>query len=162
MVRTHELSKHFVDPKNEVKKAVDGISFEARPGKIFGLLGVNGAGKTTALRMLSTVITPTHGTATVNGFDVVTQSADVRASIGFMSNSTALYGRLTATEILSYFGKLYGLEGEKLKERIKFVTEKMQLEEFANRLCDKMSTGQKQRVNIARTILHEPPVLFFD
>lgn len=162
MVRTHELKKHFKDPKTGLKKAVDGVSFEARPGRILGLLGVNGAGKTTTLRMLSTVIKPTHGSAEVAGFDIEKQPEKVRASIGFMSTSTALYGRLTSKEVIEYFGGLYGLEGQRLRERVAYVTEKLALHEFADRLCDKLSTGQKQRVNIARTILHDPQVLFFD
>jgi sodium transport system ATP-binding protein len=162
MVRVQELRKHFRDPKQGVKKAVDGVTFEAHPGRIFGLLGVNGAGKTTVLRMLSTVLNPTSGSAQVAGHDIVASPAQVRASIGFMSTSTALYGRLTSREVVEYFGSLYGLEGQRLKERMAYVTEKLQLDEFADRLCDKLSTGQKQRVNIARTILHDPPVLFFD
>ncbi len=162
MVQTLEISKSFFDRKRKEVKAVDQVSIEAKPGSIFGLLGVNGAGKTTLLRMLSTVIQPTHGSATVNGFDVVLESQKVRASIGFLSNSTALYGRLTALEMLSYFGTLYGLNGAALKSRLAFVIEKLQLHEFKDRLCDKLSTGQKQRVSIARAILHDPPVLFFD
>jgi len=162
MVRTHGLKKHFRDPKTGIKRAVDGIDIEAQPGRIFGLLGANGAGKTTVLRMLSTVILPTEGTAEVAGFDIHSQSQEVRASIGFMSNSTALYGRLTSREVLEYFGKLYGLNTSRLKERLSYVIEKLQIDEFADRLCDKLSTGQKQRVSIARTILHDPNVLFFD
>lgn len=162
MVRTHELKKYFNDPKTGTKKAVDGVTFEARPGRILGLLGVNGAGKTTTLRMLSTVIKPDSGTAEVAGYDVMREPAKVRASIGFMSTSTSLYGRLTSKEVIEYFGGLYGLEGARLRERMAYVNEKLQLAEFADRLCDKLSTGQKQRVNIARTILHDPPVLFFD
>lgn len=161
MVRTNELTKHFKD-KTGVKKAVDGVSFEARPGEIFGLLGVNGAGKTTTLRMLSTVICPTSGRAEVAGLDVAKEPQKVRASIGFMSTSTALYGRLTALEMIEYFGRLYGLDESRLKERIRYVCETLELDEFKDRLCDKLSTGQKQRVSIARTILHDPPVLFFD
>src|SRR5476651_376089 len=99
MVRTHGLKKHFKDPKTGIKKAVDGIDIEAKPGRIFGLLGANGAGKTTVLRMLSTVIKPTEGGATVAGFDVVNDAQKVRANIGFMSSSTALYGRLTSREV---------------------------------------------------------------
>jgi sodium transport system ATP-binding protein len=162
MVRTFEIAKHFVDAKGNIVKAVDGVSIEARPGQIFGLLGVNGAGKTTMLRMLSTVIKPTSGRAEVAGLDIVDQPQKVRASIGFMSNSTALYGRSTSKEMIVYFGELYGLTGAKLKERVAYVLDKLQIHEFADRLCDKLSTGQKQRVSIARTILHDPPVLFFD
>ena len=162
MVRTHGLKKYFQDPKTGTKKAVDGIDIEAQPGRIFGLLGANGAGKTTVLRMLSTVIKPTAGSAEVSGFDIVTQSQQVRSSIGFMSSSTALYGRLTSREVLEYFGRLYGLDDARLKERMAYVIRKLEIEEFADRLCDKLSTGQKQRVSIARTILHDPQVLFFD
>lgn len=162
MVVTDNLSKHFPDAKKGPVKAVDGVSFVAEPGKILGLLGVNGAGKTTTLRMLSTIITPTTGQASVAGYDVVKNPSEVRAQIGFMSTSTALYGRLTAKEMLAYFGGLYGLQGAYLKERIDYVVQKLQMEEFIDRLCDKLSTGQKQRVSIARTILHDPPVLFFD
>ena len=162
MVRTHELKKHFQDPKSGLKKAVDGVSIEARPGRIFGLLGANGAGKTTVLRMLSTVIKPTSGTAEVAGFDIATNPQGVRSNIGFMSSSTALYGRLTSREVLEYFGKLYGLEDNRLAERMKYVISKLQIDEFADRLCDKLSTGQKQRISIARTIIQDPKVLFFD
>jgi sodium transport system ATP-binding protein len=161
MVRVEGLAKQFRD-RNTIKQAVDGITFEAHPGQILGLLGVNGAGKTTTLRMLSTVLNPDSGKATVAGFDVVGEPAKVRANIGFMSTSTALYGRLTAIELLQYFGEMYGLSRTHLAERINYVREKLQLSEFENRLCDKLSTGQKQRISIARTILHDPPVLFFD
>lgn len=162
MVQTHDLRKEFKDSKKGVVRAVDGITATAHPGKILGILGVNGAGKTTFLRMLSTVIRPTSGSATVAGHDIEKDDERVRASIGFMSNSTALYGRLTGRETLDYFGGLYGLSGKRLKERKEFVIETLKLGDFLDRLCDKLSTGQKQRVTIARTILHDPPVLFFD
>lgn len=162
VIRTEAISKDFIDPKRGTVHAVRDVSFEARNGEVFGLLGVNGAGKTTVLRMLSTVIRPTSGTANVAGYDILDNPEQVRASIGFLSTSTALYGRLTGIELLQYFGGLYGLTGARLKERIDFAVEKLRLHEFMNRLCDKLSTGQKQRVSIARTILHDPPVLFFD
>jgi len=162
MIRTQGLTKQFSDSKTGTIVAVDHVSIEAHPGRVFCLLGVNGAGKTTMLRLLSTVIRPTAGSATVAGYDVVKDSEKVRASIGFMSNSTALYGRLSGTEVLRYFGNLYGLEDDRLEERLAFVMDKLDLHDFKDRLCDKMSTGQKQRVSIARTILHDPAVLFFD
>jgi sodium transport system ATP-binding protein len=162
MVRTDGLVKHFTDPKKGVVKAVDGVTITAKPGEIFGLLGVNGAGKTTILRLLSTVLTPTAGSAEVAGYDASKHPEKVRASIGFMSTSTALYGRLSSREMIEYFGRLYGLSNARLKERMDYVIEKLELHEFLDRLCDKLSTGQKQRVSIARTILHDPPVLFFD
>lgn len=162
MVETTDLRKVFTDPKRGDVKAVDGVTFTAKPGEIFGLLGVNGAGKTTVLRMLSTILKPTSGSARVAGFDVQSDSKSVRASIGFMSTSTALYGRLTSREMIHYFGELYGMEPALLKEREKYVRTKLDMDEFWERPCDKLSTGQKQRVSIARTILHDPPVLFFD
>ncbi len=162
MVETTRISKTFTDPKRGKIIAVEDVDFVALPGAVTGLLGVNGAGKTTLLRMLSTVIPPTSGEATVGGFSVTTQSVEVRKNIGFLSNSTALYGRLTATEMLEYFGALYGLRGPELADRIGYVIEKLNVTEFRDQLCDKLSTGQKQRVSIARAILHDPPVLFFD
>jgi len=143
-------------------QAVDGVSFECRPGEIFGLLGDNGAGKTTILRMLSTVIEPTSGTATVAGYDIRKQPQEVRRHIGFLSTSTALYGRLTPREMIRYIGSLYGLTGETLNERTEDVIHHLNITDFAGRICDKLSTGQKQRVSIARTIIHDPPVMFFD
>jgi sodium transport system ATP-binding protein len=162
MVQTHDLVKHYPDTKGTIVKAVDGVSLVAQPGEIVGLLGANGAGKTTLLRMLSTVIQPTSGSASIHGYDVVKNPEDVRRSIGFMSSSTALYGRLTAKEVLEYFAGLYGLGNSDRKRRVEEVIDLMRINEFADRLCDKLSTGQKQRVSIARCILHDPPVLFFD
>ena len=162
MVQTNAIAKVFRDPKRGEVRAVDGVSIQIQPGEIVGLLGANGAGKTTLLRMLSTVLTPTSGTATIHGFDVVKDPEQVRRSIGFMSNSTALYGRLTSREVLEYFCGLYGIVGQQAKDRTNEVIEQMRISEFADRLCDKLSTGQKQRVSIARTLLHDPPVLFFD
>jgi len=162
MIETEGLGKVFVDQKKNRVVAVDGVTFRVNEGEIFGLLGVNGAGKTTTLRMLSTILQPTAGRARVCGHDVVTDGAKARANIGFLSTSTALYGRASGLEVLRYFGSLYGLSGAKLNERLDYVIEKLALHEFKDRLCDKLSTGQKQRVSIARTILHDPPVLFFD
>jgi len=162
MVRTENLCKYFSDGKNGLVRAVDGVSFEAKAGEIHGLLGANGAGKTTVLRMLSTILRPTSGQAFINGIDVLNDPQKVRASIGFMSTSTALYGRLKAIEMLRYFGELYGLLGKVLEARIDEIVEKLQIGEFGDRYCEKLSTGQKQRVSIGRTIIHDPAVLFFD
>ncbi|MCH8273580.1 MAG: ATP-binding cassette domain-containing protein [Armatimonadetes bacterium] len=162
MIEVHDLVKHFRDGKRGVVKAVDGVSFECRPGEIFGLLGANGAGKTTLLRMLSTVLTPTSGTAIVADYDLIRQPGQVRRSIGFMSSTTALYARLTAGEFIRYIGNLYGLRGADLERRVKYVVDLLEIGDYHDRLCDKLSTGEKQRVSLARTILHDPPVLFFD
>ncbi len=162
MIVTQGLTKRFVDNKGGNVVAVDDLSIEAHPGRVFGLLGCNGAGKTTTLRMLSTVLTPTAGSASIDGLDVTKEPGAVRARIGFLSTSTALYGRLTARETLAYFGGLYGLSKAELKKRLDDVIDLLEIGPFADRLCDKLSTGQKQRVSIARATLHDPPVLFFD
>lgn len=162
MVVTENLQKQFKDSKGKKVLAVGGVSIKAEPGKVFGLLGINGAGKTTMLRLLSTVIKPTGGTASVAGYDIVREPEKVRQSIGFLSTTTALYGRLTAVEMLNYYGALYGMEPNELRTRREWALDKFGIGEFKDRLCDKLSTGQKQRVSIARTILHNPPVLFLD
>lgn len=162
MVLVESIGKDFFDPKKGKICAVEDMSFEAKPGQTFGLLGVNGAGKTTILRMLSTLLKPSRGKAMINGLDVSADSQKVRESIGFLSTSTALYSRLTGLECLEYFGSLYGLDGNKLRSRINYVTETLDLGDYYGQLCDKMSTGQKQRISIARAILHDPPVVFFD
>lgn len=162
MIEALNLCKEFVNAKAEPVHAVRNLSFTAESGMIYGLLGANGAGKTTTLRMLSTVIQPTTGTAKVNGHDILTESAAVRGSIGFLSTTTAIYARLKPLEVLEYFGAMYGMSDNALQDRIKFVADRLKLHEFSDRQCDKLSTGQKQRVSIARAILHDPPVVFFD
>nr|WP_246462581.1 ATP-binding cassette domain-containing protein [Pelagicoccus albus] len=156
------MTKTFRDRKRGLVRAVDRVSFQCQPGQIFGLLGANGAGKTTTLRILGTLLEPTRGSATVAGFDVVKEPEKVRRSIGFLSNGTALYGRLTAREMLGYFGRLNGLEGSQLKSRVDELIERLEIGDFEKGRCDKLSTGQKQRVSIARSIIHRPPVMIFD
>ena len=136
--------------------------FSARPAEVFGLLWPNGAGKTTALRILSTVLQPTSGTASVNGFDCVTQPDLVRHHIGFMSANTAVYDRMTAWEMVEYFGRLYGMEKDQLRERMEDLFQRLQMQNIRDLLGAKMSTGMKQKVSIARAIVHDPPVLIFD
>lgn len=162
MIRVRELSKSFDDLKRGRVTALDRVSFDVRPGEIYGLLGPNGAGKTTCLRLLSTVLRPTGGTAEVAGFDVATQPEQVRAHIGFMSNNTGIYDRMTAWELVEYFGRLYGIEETQLQARLERVFAELQMNEIRDVLGSKMSTGMKQKVSIARTIIHDPPVLIFD
>jgi sodium transport system ATP-binding protein len=162
MIEAKQLSKVFHDKKRGVIHAVDGVSFRCQPGQIYGLLGANGAGKTTTLRMLATILRPSSGTAIIAGFDVLENSAEVRAHIGFMSTATALYGRLTAQEMVEYFGRLYGMDDETLKRRIGEIFQRLEMNEFRDRRCDKLSTGMKQKVSIARTLVHDPPVMIFD
>jgi sodium transport system ATP-binding protein len=162
MIQVTGLTKSFRDLRRGVVHAVDHMTFEARPGEIFGLLGPNGAGKTTAMRILCTVLKPTGGTARVAGFDVVTQAAQVRRHIGFMSANTAIYDRMSAWELIEYFGRLYGMEAEPLRQRMEEVFGDLQMNDFRDVLGAKMSTGMRQKVSIARAIIHDPPVLIFD
>ena len=162
VIIAENLTKTFRDRKRGLVRAVNRLSLRCEPGRIFGLLGANGAGKTTTLRMLATLLEPTEGTASIAGFDVKSSPEDARRAIGFLSGSTALYGRLTAREMIEYFGQLNGLGGSALKSRVDALIERLEIGEFQHGRCDKLSTGQKQRVSIARSIVHEPPVMIFD
>lgn len=162
MIEARELSKFFNDKKRGAIRAVDRISFSCRPGEIYGLLGANGAGKTTTLRMLATILAPTSGTATVAGFDIVREPQKVRANIGFLSTATALYDRLTALETVEYFGQLYGLDSPAIRQRADELFTALDMQEFRDRRCGKLSTGMKQKVSIARTLIHNPSVMIFD
>jgi len=162
MIETRQLTKVFHDKKRGDIAAVDHVDFRCQPGQVFGLLGVNGAGKTTCLRLLATLLRPTGGSATVNGFDVLREPQKVRASIGFLSAATALYGRLTAYEVVQYFGRLHGLSDAALRPRMDALFQMLEMNEFLDRRCDKLSTGMKQKTSIARTLVHDPPVMIFD
>ena len=162
MIEVSNLTKVFQDKKRGEIRAVDGVSFHCKPGSIYGLLGANGAGKTTTLRMLATILKPTDGTAVVAGHDIFTEPAQVRAKVGFLSTATALYGRLTARETVEYFGRLNGLNGAHLRDRIEELFDLLGIGEFASRRVEKLSTGMKQKVSIARTLVHDPPVMIFD
>src|SRR5262245_58489547 len=141
MIQVENLTKSFRDLRRGQVLAVDQVSFEARAGEVFGLLGPNGAGKTTTMRILCTVLKPTGGTATIAGYDVVDQPSQVRQSIGFLSNNTAIYDRMSAWEMVSYFGKLYALEPERLRQRLEEVFAALQMNDFRDVLGAKMSTG---------------------
>ena len=162
VIHVEHLSKSFLDYQRGWVSAVTDVSFDCRPGAIFGLLGPNGAGKTTTLRILSTVLRPTGGLATVAGYDVMTDPEAVRSHIGYMSASTGIYDRMTAWELVEYFGRLYGLKGDRLRERMEAIFGWLQMNDFRDVLGSKMSTGMKQKVSIARTVVHDPPVLIFD
>ncbi len=162
MIHVEHLSKSFRDYRKGWVPAVVDVSFDCFPGAIFGLLGPNGAGKTTTLRILSTVLRPTGGRAIVAGFDVAKDPESVRANIGYMSASTGIYDRMSAWELVEYFGRLYGMTPERLAERMDTIFGWLQMNDFRDVLCAKMSTGMRQKVSIARTIVHDPPVLIFD
>ncbi len=162
MIEVQNLSKHFWDKKRGEIRAVDGVSFRCQPGQIYGLLGANGAGKTTTLRMLATILEPSAGTAIVAGHDVVEHPERVRANVGFLSTATALYPRLTAREVVQYFGRLNGISDAVLKERVDKIFDRLDMNGFRDRRCDKLSTGMKQKTSIARTLVHDPAVMIFD
>src|SRR3954470_10415994 len=162
MIHVERLTKTFHDPKRGEVHAVDHVSFDARPGEVFGLLGPNGAGKTTTLRILCTVLKPTAGTATVAGLDVVRQADQVRHQIGFLSANTGVYERMTAREMVAYYGRLHGLHGDRLQKRIDELFDRLAMNDFRDVMGGKLSTGMKQKVSIARALIHDPPVLIFD
>jgi sodium transport system ATP-binding protein len=162
MIQVDGLTKHYADLQRGKLVALAGISFQARSGEIYGLLGPNGAGKTTALRILSTVLRPTAGTAKINGLDVVTQSSLVRHRIGFVSANTAVYDRMTAWEMVEYFGRLHGIPDGELADRMEQVFTRLKMNDIRDLLGTRMSTGMRQKVSIARAIVHDPPVLIFD
>jgi sodium transport system ATP-binding protein len=161
-IQVEALDKTFEDPKRGLIRAVDGVSFTCTPGRIFGLLGPNGAGKTTILRVLSTVLRPSGGTATVNGFDVMRAPARVRASIGFLSGATGLYERSTAREVIAFFAALFGLDSTRIPDRVSELARLLRMDSFLDQACGKLSAGQRQKVSIARTIVHDPPVIILD
>jgi sodium transport system ATP-binding protein len=162
VIEARSLCKTFQDKKRGEVRAVDHVSFVCRPGQIYGLLGANGAGKTTTLRMLATILEPTDGTAVVCGYDIVQQPQKVRANVGFLSTATALYDRLSAQEMVEYFGRLNGLDEAALKIRVDEIFNRLDMNGFRDRRCDKLSTGMKQKTSIARTLVHDPPVMIFD
>src|SRR5256714_7477541 len=162
MIEARGLSKRFQDKKRGEIRAVDNVSFTCQPGRVCGLLGANGAGRPTTLRMLATILEPTDGTALICGHDVVEHPEKVRANVGFLSTGTALYPRLTAQELVEYFGRLNGLDEATLKKRIDDIFYRLDMNAFRDRRCDKLSTGMKQKTSIARTLVHDPPVMIFD
>jgi sodium transport system ATP-binding protein len=162
MIEAQNLTKTFHDKKRGEIRAVDDVTFRVAPGQIYGLLGANGAGKTTTLRMLATLLQPTSGNARVAGFDVVGEAQKVRANVGFLAASTALYARLTAREMLEYFGRLNGIGLAAIRARTKTLADELDMHDFLDRRCDKFSTGMKQKTSIARTLIHDPAVMIFD
>ncbi|OYV03480.1 ABC transporter ATP-binding protein, partial [candidate division bacterium WOR-3 4484_18] len=162
MIEVDGLVKIFSDRKRGEVRAVDGICFEVNPGEIFGLLGLNGAGKTTTLRMLATILTPTAGTAKVDGYDICENPVEVRRRVGFLSGDTGLYHRLTPRELLNYFGELYGMDKKRIDDRMEELSTLLDMGGFLDVKIDKLSQGMKQKTSIARTLMHDPQVLLLD
>ena len=162
MIEVKNLTKTFKQKNGETFNAVDNVSFEVNKGEIVVLLGVNGAGKTTTMRMLSTVLKPNSGTVVIEGYDTLLQPQSVRANLGFLSGDTGLYARLTGREIIAYFGRLYDVDDKTIKNRIDYLSELLDMNDFLDKKSDMLSTGMKQKISIARSIIHDPPVMIFD
>jgi len=156
------LVKVFPTPDGREKRAVDGLSFRVADGEIYGLLGPNGAGKTTTLRMLSGLMVPSGGSARLSGFDVATQVNEVKRVLGFLTAGTGLYQRLTARELLIYFAELHRMNAHQAAARADHLIEWLGIGDFAHLRCGALSTGQRQRVNIARALVADPPILIMD
>lgn len=161
MIEVRNIAKEYSGRGGPVR-ALDGVTFACREGEVFGLLGRNGAGKTTCLRILATILSPTSGEARVMGHDVVRDGATVRRHLGFQTGETRLYDRLTGREALRYFGELHGMSAPRIGERIDELTERFDLDAIIDRRIGTLSTGQGQRLSLARTLLHDPSVLILD
>jgi sodium transport system ATP-binding protein len=161
-IHTDKLSKTYYDSRRGEIHAAENVSIDGYAGQVFGLLGTNGAGKTTTLRMLSTVLQPTSGQAWVAGFEITENPQAVRERIGFLSSDTGVYGRLTAREMMRYFGRLYGMSANAIETRITAISSQFDMGDFLDSRCERLSSGQKQKVSIGRTIIHNPPVLILD
>ncbi len=162
MIEARSLRKVFSGGSRGEVVAVEDVSFIAMPGRVMALLGPNGAGKTTTLRMLATILTPTSGTALVDGLDVRENPLAVRRRLGYISGDTGVYERMTAREMVTYFGRLHQMEEAAIKSRVAEIIEMLDMGSFADRMAGTYSLGQKQKLSIARTIIHDPPVLVFD
>lgn len=171
MIEIDELTKEFKLNKQQRKKmgtyaadikAVNDISLTCRPGRIFSLLGPNGAGKTTTLRMIATILKPSSGSIRVSGMDTQKDAKKVRGRIGFLTGTTGLYDRLTPDELVTYFGKLNGMENSTLERRKQELFHTLEIFSFSGKRIGELSSGMKQKVSIARTMIHDPEVVVFD
>lgn len=162
MLKVQELSKVFPSPGGNEKRAVDGITFQVEPGEIYGLLGPNGAGKTTTQRVIAGLLTPSSGNVVVNGADVTLEPSRAKRALGFLTANSGLYHRLTPREVLPYYARLHHLDRATARRRTEELIEWLDMREFADSRCGSLSTGQKQRTNIARALIADPPVLILD
>ena len=162
MIRAEGLVKHFHAADGTLVKAVDGVSFTVHPGEMVGLLGANGVGKTTTMRMLATLLSPTAGTASVGGSDVRTDPLGVRRRLGYLSATTGVPDRLTPREVLVSFGRLHGLDEHAIADRVAALVVTLGLASCEHRPCGRLSTGQRQRVSLGRALVHDPPALVLD
>ncbi|MFN3556619.1 MAG: ABC transporter ATP-binding protein [Bacteroidales bacterium] len=171
MIEIHNLCKEFplgkkqrqelgVDDKS--LKVLHDVSFTCQPGRVFSLLGPNGAGKTTTLRIIATILKATSGTVKVCGIDLGANPAAARGKMGFLTGTTGLYERLTPNEMIRYFGNLNGMAASLIEERKDKLFSLLDMQDFANKRIGKLSTGMRQKVNICRTMIHDPEVVVFD
>lgn len=158
MIETYDLSKQF----NNEFWAVDGVTLTVKPGQILALLGQNGAGKTTTVRMLTSLLTPTRGRACVSGYDVTKNPQEVRSNVGVLTEQHGLYMRMSGEEYLDFFGKVYGLDPRTRKARSTYLLEYFGLAEVARRRSGEYSKGMKQKLALARALMHDPSVLLLD
>jgi sodium transport system ATP-binding protein len=162
MIEVLDLVKEYRAGDGAVVRAVDGVSFRVDRGEMVGLLGGNGAGKTTTMRILATLLRPTSGTARVAGHDVVADPLGVRRHLGYVSTTTGVPDRLTPREVLDSFGRIHGMDGDRIAPRIAELARVLDLGGFLDRPCGRLSSGQRQRVSLARALVHDPPVLVLD
>lgn len=160
-VDVQELVRTFSTAAGTIR-AVNGVTIQVQPGEVFGLLGANGAGKTTTLRMMMGLLAPTSGSVRMAGFDVSTQPMQVRRNVTLISASSGLYQWLTPRELMLYFAELYELPQEVAEARVEMLADIFELRRFLDRRCAGMSTGQQQRINLARSLMHDPPVVLMD
>ncbi len=162
MIEVVDLVKQYRAADGSTVRAVDGISLVVHPGEIVGLLGANGAGKTTTMRILATLLRPTSGTARVAGCDVEADPLGARRALGYVSATTGVPDRLTPREVLDSYGRLHGLTAREAPARIASLAATLDLGGFLDRPCGRLSSGQRQRVSLARALVHDPPVLVLD
>ena len=166
MIKANDLKKQFIKQKNKLEKEVfyadNGISFEANDGEIIGILGPNGAGKTTLLRMIAGILEPTEGTIEFDGLNYKNNEIEIKENIAYLSGNTKLYDTLSVYELLKMCAEIYGIENTKAEERIKEITDILDMQNFLNSKIGSLSTGQTQRVNIARCLVHDPKYYILD
>jgi ABC-2 type transport system ATP-binding protein/sodium transport system ATP-binding protein len=162
MIKVRELTKSFPLPGGKELLAVDRVTFDVQAGEVYGLLGPNGAGKTTTLRMLLGLLRPTTGDAAVSGFRSSEQPDEVKRRVGLVSANAGLYQYLTPREMLLFFADLYGMSPAAARSELDRLSGLLGLQEYLDRGCANLSTGQKQRVNLARALIHRPPVMLLD
>ncbi len=160
--KLNKKQKMELNTKSNTKIAVNNVSFTAREGEIFGLLGPNGAGKTTTLRSIVTLLKPTKGSITVAGYDVVKKSEEVRRRIGFLTNELKLDGHFTPSYTMGFFGRLHGMSEQQIETRKKDLFDYFGINEFADKKINELSTGMKQKLSIAVSVVHDPEVVIFD